>query len=214
MLRTAQTQNGAKTSYSSPTLEYPPHSQPKGRDSLPAIVTALDTASSNDHRSQSPGGHSARRQRRRIENVMPYHSQSHHHTIPVSPQLSSLVPGSVISPIDFSGSSLSGRHSIFSGISPISRNRREYLPSSSSTVGLFSAHYRDSSPSISSDDEDFAGAIGQLSLNEDDEVRYHGKASGLHLLGVKERLDKRNEGGIWCVYFCKVLHFFFNSRDM
>jgi hypothetical protein len=44
-----------------------------------------------------------------------------------------------------------------------------------------------------------ADAVGQLSLNEDEQVRYHGKASGLHLLGDKERLDARNEGGIWSV---------------
>lgn len=40
-------------------------------------------------------------------------------------------------------------------------------------------------------------AVGELSLNEDEEVRYHGQASGLYLLGDQERVDKRNEGGIW-----------------
>ncbi|OBZ66363.1 Nitrogen assimilation transcription factor nit-4 [Grifola frondosa] len=51
------------------------------------------------------------------------------------------------------------------------------------------------------DDEDcedeLAIAVGQLSLNEDQQVRFHGKVSGLHLLGVKERQDGRNEGGLW-----------------
>ncbi|KAH8833745.1 fungal-specific transcription factor domain-containing protein [Flagelloscypha sp. PMI_526] len=47
------------------------------------------------------------------------------------------------------------------------------------------------------EDPDWTGAIGQLSLNEDDEVRYHGRASGLHLLGNRERDDGRNLGGIW-----------------
>ncbi|KAF7293007.1 Zn(2)-C6 fungal-type domain-containing protein [Mycena indigotica] len=56
-----------------------------------------------------------------------------------------------------------------------------------------------------------AGAVGQLSLNEDKEVRYHGKASGLHLLArhpvpslsqeqevtVKREEDGQNAGGIW-----------------
>ncbi|KAJ7594197.1 fungal-specific transcription factor domain-containing protein [Mycena floridula] len=57
---------------------------------------------------------------------------------------------------------------------------------------------RDSSPSLGSGNEgDIADAIGQLSLNEDEEVRYHGKASGLHLLGVEDRIDRRSEGGIW-----------------
>jgi hypothetical protein len=52
--------------------------------------------------------------------------------------------------------------------------------------------------SLTSDsEEDIAGAAGQLSLNEEEQVRYHGKASGLHLLGDKDRIDSRNEGGIW-----------------
>ncbi|KAF8240532.1 hypothetical protein L208DRAFT_1427978 [Tricholoma matsutake] len=52
-------------------------------------------------------------------------------------------------------------------------------------------------------DGELTGAVGQLSLNEEEQVRYHGKASGLHLLGVKERVDGRNEGGIWFVFvFC------------
>lgn len=52
--------------------------------------------------------------------------------------------------------------------------------------------------SLSSDSEDdLTGAVGQLSLNEDEQVRYHGKASGLHILHNKERVDNRNEGGIW-----------------
>jgi len=60
---------------------------------------------------------------------------------------------------------------------------------------------RSSTPdSISSDSEDeLTGAVGQLSLNENEQVRYHGKLSGLHILNGKERNDGRNEGGIWCV---------------
>lgn len=49
-------------------------------------------------------------------------------------------------------------------------------------------------------DDDIMDAVGQLSLNEDEEIRYHGKASGLHLLGGKERIDSRNEGGIWSAF--------------
>ncbi|KAI0365000.1 hypothetical protein BV20DRAFT_1103242 [Pilatotrama ljubarskyi] len=48
-----------------------------------------------------------------------------------------------------------------------------------------------------SGEDEMAVAVGQLSLNEDEQVRFHGKASGLHMLGVKERQDGRNEGGIW-----------------
>jgi len=44
---------------------------------------------------------------------------------------------------------------------------------------------------------DLQEAVGQLSLNEDEQVRFHGKASGLHLLAPRERTDGRSEGGIW-----------------
>ncbi|KAI0057305.1 hypothetical protein BV25DRAFT_1831290 [Artomyces pyxidatus] len=47
------------------------------------------------------------------------------------------------------------------------------------------------------DDDALVSEVGQLSLNEEREVRFHGKASGLHLLGVKDRVDGRSEGGIW-----------------
>lgn len=53
----------------------------------------------------------------------------------------------------------------------------------------------------SSDDpthEDGFKAFGQLSLDgESLEVRFHGKTSGLHLLGRSDRTDHRNEGGVW-----------------
>jgi hypothetical protein len=51
------------------------------------------------------------------------------------------------------------------------------------------------------DDVNLREALGQLSVNEDQQVRFHGKSSGLHLLGSKERVDNRNEGGIWYVVF-------------
>ncbi|KDQ32691.1 hypothetical protein PLEOSDRAFT_1073145 [Pleurotus ostreatus PC15] len=52
------------------------------------------------------------------------------------------------------------------------------------------------SASSGSEDE-LPEAVGQLSLNEDEQVRYHGKASGLYLLGTTERNDGRNAAGIW-----------------
>ncbi|KAJ7173068.1 fungal-specific transcription factor domain-containing protein [Mycena crocata] len=42
-----------------------------------------------------------------------------------------------------------------------------------------------------------AGAVGQLSLNEEKQVRYHGKVSGLHLLARQARTEGQNKGGIW-----------------
>ena len=68
----------------------------------------------------------------------------------------------------------------------------------------------DDSVTSGSEDE-LTGAVGQLSLNEDEQVRYHGKASGLYLLGNKERVDRRNEGGIWLVFLPHVSYIFLTS---
>lgn len=53
--------------------------------------------------------------------------------------------------------------------------------------------------SRSAHDDALVSEVGHLSLNEEREVRFHGQASGLHLLDLKERIDGRNEGGIWSV---------------
>ncbi|KAK1234865.1 hypothetical protein PQX77_001959 [Marasmius sp. AFHP31] len=46
--------------------------------------------------------------------------------------------------------------------------------------------------------------IGELSLTENQEIRFHGKASGLHLLSKDNRTDERNEGGIWMLPMARV----------
>ncbi|KAG6878126.1 hypothetical protein C0993_011840 [Termitomyces sp. T159_Od127] len=48
-------------------------------------------------------------------------------------------------------------------------------------------------------------AIGELSLDENREVRFHGRTSGLHLIGKNNRTDDRVEGGIWCAIISLVL---------
>ena len=163
------------------------------RESLPAILTtfphtsprlqdAVDNTSDRD--SRSPDTTAGRRQRRRIDRDGT--SPTLHH----SPHSSS-TPASAAVPIEGSRQGTESQYSniLFSPRS--SSSHRDYFFSSS-------LPRRNSSVSTnSSSDDDFAGAVGQLSLNEDEEVRYHGKASGLHLLGAKDRLDRRNEGGIW-----------------
>lgn len=88
------------------------------------------------------------------------------------------------------------------------RGRRlSHTYSSLSPVAPITGDLHSSSIDSSSDSEaELAGAVGQLSLNEDEQVRFHGKASGLHLLNDKERIDGRNEGGIWCVLSFLNLH--------
>lgn len=49
-----------------------------------------------------------------------------------------------------------------------------------------------------------AEALGELSLDEHREIRFHGKASGLHLLGRSVRTDDRHEGGIWKLPMARI----------
>ncbi|KAI0697737.1 fungal-specific transcription factor domain-containing protein [Cerioporus squamosus] len=44
---------------------------------------------------------------------------------------------------------------------------------------------------------DCADAFGNLSIDENREVRYHGNSAGLQLLAQTERTDERNSKGIW-----------------
>ncbi|THV07451.1 hypothetical protein K435DRAFT_741751 [Dendrothele bispora CBS 962.96] len=46
--------------------------------------------------------------------------------------------------------------------------------------------------------------MGELSLTENQEIRYHGKTSGLHLLSKSNRTDDRKEGGIWKLPMARV----------
>lgn len=62
--------------------------------------------------------------------------------------------------------------------------------------GYANPGYRTPSPSDSEDSDNLEGAIGKLSINEDDQVRYHGKASGLYLLAATSSNDNaRSELG-------------------
>lgn len=76
------------------------------------------------------------------------------------------------------------------------RRQRRRLGSSSPDP---SNHSQTQAPAStdSEDEDDVVDAVGQLSLNEDEQVRYHGKASGLYLLGYNAKEEARNEGGIW-----------------
>ncbi|KAG8215978.1 hypothetical protein J3R82DRAFT_7961 [Butyriboletus roseoflavus] len=71
-------------------------------------------------------------------------------------------------------------------------------PNTSHTSGSgYAPGYMGASTDSDSDEDDVVDAVGQLSLNEDEQVRYHGKASGLYLLGINAKEEARNEGGIW-----------------
>ncbi|KAF9486569.1 hypothetical protein BDN70DRAFT_870159 [Pholiota conissans] len=84
---------------------------------------------------------------------------------------------------------------------PASRRRR--LNNQQSPTNWNSLYTIDPTP----DNDDFKAAaegMGQLSLDENQEVRFHGQASGLHLLGRNERTDDRIDGGIWRLPMARV----------
>ncbi|KIJ16298.1 hypothetical protein PAXINDRAFT_98785 [Paxillus involutus ATCC 200175] len=77
------------------------------------------------------------------------------------------------------------------------RSSPGYSPARSSTGYASGGGYGHMGSTDSDSDDDLVNAVGQLSLNEDEQVRYHGKASGLYLLDVSAKAEARNEGGIW-----------------
>ncbi|KAG2130112.1 fungal-specific transcription factor domain-containing protein [Suillus cothurnatus] len=77
------------------------------------------------------------------------------------------------------------------------RRQRRRLGSSSSPDPSDHSQVQAPASTDSEDEDDVVDAVGQLSLNEDEQVRYHGKASGLYLLGYNAKEEARNEGGIW-----------------
>jgi hypothetical protein len=152
-----------------------------------------------------PMSPSSRRQRRRLDpginmETSPFHS--HSHSLPHT--LSHPHTPTHLEHTYSSGSAPMSQR----GVSPGGRSRYGYETSHShlgshSTLALTRSISVSSTDTSSGDEGDgeLMGAVGQLSLNEEEQVRYHGKVSGLHLLGAKERVDARNEGGIWFVCF-------------
>ncbi|KAF8506800.1 fungal-specific transcription factor domain-containing protein [Russula emetica] len=58
--------------------------------------------------------------------------------------------------------------------------------------------------SESDDSDDATSLLGELSLDENKEVRYHGAISGLHLLSHADRTDERKIGGVWQLPMARV----------
>ncbi|KAJ7631249.1 fungal-specific transcription factor domain-containing protein [Roridomyces roridus] len=61
-----------------------------------------------------------------------------------------------------------------------------------------------SGPEPADPSDETAERMGALSLDENQEVRFHGHTSGLHLLGRNIRTDGRKEGGIWNLPMARV----------
>ncbi|KAF9567781.1 hypothetical protein CPC08DRAFT_739993 [Agrocybe pediades] len=85
---------------------------------------------------------------------------------------------------------------------PVSRRRR--LNDNLDPPNWNSLYTIDPTPEDVDDIKGTTEELGQLSLDENQEVRYHGQASGLHLLGRSERTDDRIDGGIWRLPMARV----------
>ena len=200
-----------------PILEVSEDESEFRRRALPSIMTSLprerpSTATTDDSEPSSP----SRRQRRRIRE--PFADTEFDGTRRADSTSSSSVP--VNSPV---GRPLSSRSSASPGRS-IGLSRSPFgsdpsvrqLPDISPRNPLSSSGTRPNPLSSNdtedvSDEEEIPSALGQLSLNEDEQVRYHGKASGLYILDTNERVDGRNAGGIWYASFFPPLVFVFYS---
>ena len=159
-----------------PTLSI---TQPSGSGNIagPASASALLSAGS-----EQAGEAPFRRQRRRIdEGDDPSHARS--------PSATS-VSGRSRSPALASAKSSAGLSA-----SALLPHRERHSPEMRDDESVGDDETGGSEPS--GEDDELAIEVGQLSLNEDEVVRFHGKVSGLHLLGVTDREDGRHEGGIW-----------------
>jgi hypothetical protein len=101
-----------------------------------------------------------------------------------------------------SATALSAKPSISSLSGTYSGGERSNLAASptlslSPGGGGEAAYDSDADADADEDADGVADAFGQLSINEYDHVRYHGAASGLHLLGNRPRADTRLHDGIW-----------------
>lgn len=108
--------------------------------------------------------------------------------------------GGELSPTRSGSVSSPGTHSISTdGDEHVSQRRKlgpDFVPFDASMPGWEGMYTMESSEEDRATDDGYA-AFGQLSLDEHREIRFHGKASGLHLLNRSDRTDHRNEGGVW-----------------
>ncbi|KAI0943292.1 hypothetical protein AcW1_002495 [Taiwanofungus camphoratus] len=165
--------------------------QPSGSSTLPGPPSATLLSAGSDQTSGEYDKPPSRRQRRRLDDAI-CDDRAHHARSPSTNSLSGR-SRSPAGPPGFTGRAGAGllahRGSAASlpdarqGRSPEMRDDESYDEMMEGEEG--------------SGEDELAIEVGQLSINEDEQVRFHGKASGLHLLGVKERKDERHTGGIW-----------------
>ncbi|CAA7264843.1 unnamed protein product [Cyclocybe aegerita] len=82
--------------------------------------------------------------------------------------------------------------------------RRRLNGSSDQTPAEWNALYTIEPSSDPDDLKSATDGMGQLSLDEHQEIRFHGQASGLHILGSQDRNDDRIDGGVWRLPMARV----------
>ncbi|KAJ3793146.1 fungal-specific transcription factor domain-containing protein [Lentinula aff. detonsa] len=106
-----------------------------------------------------------------------------------------------------SGSS-SSLYSVTSASSPdgpvIQKRRLDSTPTDSQGHPDWNDMYTLEALSDNEECDGIAEGMGELSLTENQEIRYHGKASGLQFLSKNNRTDDRVEGGLWKLPMARV----------
>ncbi|KAJ3767154.1 fungal-specific transcription factor domain-containing protein [Lentinula raphanica] len=105
-------------------------------------------------------------------------------------------------------SSSSSAYSVTSASSPegpvTQRRRLESTPTDSQGHPDWNDMYTFEALSDNEECDGIAEGMGELSLTENQEIRYHGKASGLQFLSKNNRTDDRVEGGLWKLPMARV----------
>ncbi|KAJ3874729.1 fungal-specific transcription factor domain-containing protein [Lentinula edodes] len=106
-----------------------------------------------------------------------------------------------------SGSS-SSTYSVTSASSPdgpaAQRRRLDSTPTDSQGHPDWNDMYTLEALSDNEESDGITEGMGELSVTENQEIRYHGKASGLQFLSKNNRTDDRVEGGLWKMPMARV----------
>ncbi|TFK41823.1 fungal-specific transcription factor domain-containing protein [Crucibulum laeve] len=181
---------------------------PSGRKSQPVDATKEDFFASILKSNESSSTRDSSRSRRQSRVSREIVSSSQDHGLSVVPtkqwqdNLSNRLTSSSSSGSSMNYNSYPSSHTSDDGVPATQRRRLN----STSTNNISRTDWNTMYTMDRAEEEyqDATDGIGELSLDENQEVRFHGQASGLHLLSQNTRIDDRIEGGIWRLPMARV----------
>ncbi|KAF9015674.1 fungal-specific transcription factor domain-containing protein [Cyathus striatus] len=177
---------------------------PSGRRSQPADATKEDFFASILKSNESSGTRDSSRSRRqsRVSREIVSSSQDHGLSVVPTKQWQDNLSNRLASTSSSMNYNLYPASSTEQDISPITQKRRlDTFPAGGMSRSDLNTMY---TVDAGADYQKTTEGMGELSLDEHQEVRFHGEASGLHLLGQNLRTDGRMEGGIWRLPMARV----------